>query len=302
MRPLVITGPTAAGKTAAALDIAQRHGAIIVSMDAMQVYRGMNVGTAKVGPEIRARIPHRCIDIRNPNEDFSAADFVVEAEAAIAEGQPVVLCGGTPFYLRAFLMGLVPAPPVDARLRAQFESLDNPHARLVEVDPVLAQRLHPNDRLRVVRGLEFFETSGRRLSEMHDADPRTRRDCEVVWIDADHLYERINNRVMDMVNSGYVDEVRGLLASGYSRNLKSMQSLGYRHFTSFVLGEIDQATAIEYTQRDSRHFAKKQRTFLRGLGFSPGGSVNEAAARAFAASEPVLPHRQSSPLPDDFPR
>lgn len=281
MRPLVITGPTAAGKTAAAVAIAQEYGATIVSMDAMQVYRGMDIGTAKVDAETRERIPHRCIDIRDPNEDFSAADFVNEANAAIESGHPVILCGGTPFYLRAFLLGLVPAPIVDLEIRRQFEVLENPHAVLHTVDPILASRLHPNDKVRIIRGLEFHAASGQRLSEMHDADPKTRRDCEVVWIDAEDIYARIDQRVIDMIAAGYLSEVRGLLDAGYSPALKPMQSLGYKHLTAHLLGGLDFAEAVRLTQRDTRHFAKKQRTFLRGLGFSPGANPLEAAKCAF---------------------
>lgn len=281
MRPLVITGPTAAGKTAAAVAIASEYGAIIVSMDAMQVYRGMDIGTAKVDVETRERIPHRCIDIRNPDEDFSAADFVAEANAAIDSEKPVILCGGTPFYLRAFLLGLVPAPAVDLEIRRQFEAIENPHSMLQTIDPVLATRLHPNDKVRIIRGLEFHAVSGTRLSEMHDADPQTRRDCEVVWIDADDIYARIDQRVLDMIAAGYLSEVRGLLAAGYSPALKPMQSLGYKHLAAHLLDGLDFAEAVRLTQRDTRHFAKKQRTFLRGLGFSPRANPFEAAQRAF---------------------
>lgn len=281
MRPLVITGPTAAGKTAAAVAIAAEYGATVVSMDAMQVYRGMDIGTAKVDAETRARIPHRCIDIRNPDEDFSAADFVVEANAAIESGGPVILCGGTPFYLRAFLLGLVPAPPVNLELRQQFEALDNPHQALHEVDPVLATRLHPNDKVRIIRGLEFYAASGQRLSEMHDADPQTRRDCEVIWIDAEDIYARIDHRVLDMMAAGYLSEVQRLLDAGYSRALKPMQSLGYKHLAAHLLDGLELGEAVRLTQRDTRHFAKKQRTFLRGLSFSPGGDPIRAARLAF---------------------
>ncbi len=281
MKPLVITGPTAAGKSAGALAIAEEYGATIVAMDAMTVYRGMDIGTAKPTPEDRRRVPHRGLDLRKPTESFAAVDFVAVAEAALAEGGPVVMCGGTPFYLRAFLDGLVPAPPADAALRAELSALEDPWTRLQAVDPVLAARLHPNDRVRIVRGLEVHALTGTPLSALHASDQPVRRDCEVVWVDHPSLNERIDARVLGMIDAGYVQEVAGLLESGVPRDCKPMLSLGYKHLAAHLLDGVAIEEAVRLTQRDSRTFARKQRTFLRGLGFLPGGSVAEAAARAF---------------------
>lgn len=280
-RPLVVVGPTAAGKSDVAEALAERWGAILVSMDAMMVYRGMDIGTAKPSPETRARIPHRGVDIRDPDQPFSAADFVAEAEAALAEGRPVVVCGGTTFYLRAFLEGLVPAPPVDLALRAELEAVPDPWERLREVDPVLAARLHPNDRVRVVRGLEVFALTGERLSDLHARHARDRRDVELLYVDRDDLYARIDARVEAMMARGYLDEVRGLLARGWHRGLKPMQSLGYAHLAAHVEGELPLEEAVRLTQRDTRHFARKQRGFLRGMGLVPGADPAEAARRAW---------------------
>lgn len=281
MKPLVVTGPTAAGKSAVALRLAEQWGATIVAMDAMTVYRGMDVGTAKPTPEEQARVPHRGLDLRDPGEPFSAADFVAVAEAAIAEGRPTILCGGTPFYLRAFLDGLVPAPPADAAVRARLEALPDPHAALRAVDPALAARLHPNDRVRVVRGLEVFELTGQRLSDLHAQDTPVRRDCEVVWVDHPELNARIDARVRTMMAAGYLDEVRRLLDAGVPRDAKPMKSLGYAHLAAHLAGELPLEEAVRLTQRDTRQFARKQRTFLRGLGYAPGGDPDAAAARAF---------------------
>lgn len=287
MRPLLIVGPTAAGKTDIALSLAERHGAIVVSMDAMQVYRGMDIGTAKVSPEIRARIPHRCVDLRDPDEAFSVADFLVEAEAAMGEGRPVILCGGTTFYLRAFLDGLVPAPPADLALRAELQALVDPWPALDAVDPILAARLHPNDHLRIVRGLEVFRLTGIPLSAHHAGHVRERRAAEVIWVDRDDLEARIVDRLHQMMDQGYLDEVRGLLARGYVRSLKPMQSLGYEHLAAHLEGELSAEEAVRCTLRDSRHFARKQRGFLRGQGFSPvyGDRGGEAALAGAAAAE-----------------
>ena len=281
MRPLVVTGPTAAGKSAVAMALAERWGATIVAMDAMTVYRGMDIGTAKPSAEDRARVPHRGLDLRDPDEPFSAADFVAVAEAAMAEGRPTILCGGAAFYLRAFLDGLVATPPADAHLRARFDALPDPHAALALVDPVLAARLHPNDRVRIVRGLEVHALTGRPLSALHAEDHPTRRDCEVVWVDRDDLPARIDARVVAMMAAGYLDEVRRLLDAGVSRHCKPMRSLGYLHLAAHLAGELSVDEAVRLTQQDSRRFARKQRTFFRGLGLTPGGDAIEAAQRAF---------------------
>ncbi len=278
MRPLVILGPTGAGKTDHALRLAARYGATVVSMDAMQVYRGMDIGTAKVSRADRARVPHRCIDVRDPDEGWSAADFVTEADGVAG---PVILTGGTTFYFRAWERGLVPTPAADPALRATLEALPDPHAALAIIDPVLAARLHPNDRVRVLRGLEVFHQTGRPLSALHAEDPQARRPAEVVWVDREDLYEGLDRRVDQMMADGCLDEVRALLDAGYSRALKPMRSLGYRHLAAHLAGEVALDEAVRLTKRDTRHFARKQRGFLRAGGFSPGGDLEEAARRAF---------------------
>jgi tRNA dimethylallyltransferase len=164
---------------------------------------------------------------------------------------------------------LVETPPVDAALRAALEALPDPHARLREVDPVLAARLHPNDRVRVVRGLEVHALTGRPLSELHAEDPGTRRPCTVAWLDRDDLDAVIDARVDRMMEAGYLAEVERLLAAGVTRACKPMQSLGYRHLADHLCGELDLTEAIARTKRDTRRFARKQRGFLRGLGLSP---------------------------------
>jgi tRNA dimethylallyltransferase len=264
---LVLAGPTAAGKTDAAMDVAHRWGARIVSADAMQVYRGMDIGTGKATPEELERFPHACVDVRDPDEPFSAQDFARACDAERATGQRIVVAGGTVFYLRAFLYGLVPTPSVDLELRARFEALDDPWSRLKAVDPVLAARLHPNDRVRIVRGLEVFHSSGRRLSELHAEDSQTPRQAHrVLWLDRDDLRARIDLRVGMMMDRGYLDEVRRLLEAGYDRSLKPMQSLGYRHLADHLLDGLDLDEAIWRTRRDTWRFARKQRGWSRQHG------------------------------------
>jgi tRNA dimethylallyltransferase len=266
---LVLVGPTAAGKTELALALCERWNATLVSMDAMQVYRGMDIGTAKTPPARRAGVPHRCVDIRNPDQPFSAADFVAEADAVVG---PMVLCGGTTFYLRAWLDGLVPAPPPDPELRARLEGLGDAHAELARVDPALAARLHPHDRVRLVRGLEFHALTGRPLSAAWAEQAPVTRDATVCWIDRPDLYPRIDQRVEAMMAEGYLEEVRGLLARGFGRELKPMQSLGYRHLAAHLHGELTLEEAVRLTARDTRHLARKQRGFLRARGLEPVSS------------------------------
>lgn len=284
----MLAGPTAAGKTDAALAVAEAYGATVVSADAMQVYRGMDIGTAKVDRATRDRVPHVGIDVVDPDEPFDAADFVALADAVIARGGPVVVVGGTSLYLRSLLRGLVETPPADPVLRRGFEALPDAHAALAVVDPVLAARLHPNDQVRIVRGLEVFALTGTPLSRMH-ADHATRADrLEAVglWLDRPDLDARIEARVGIMLDAGYVDEVRGLLDAGYGRELKPMQSLGYRHLCDHVLDGLPLDEAARRTVRDTRRFARKQRNWMRVLGFRRvEGDVRDqvlaAAAEAF---------------------
>jgi len=266
---LILAGPTSAGKTGAALAVAEAFEAVIVSADAMQVYRGMDIGTGKATAEEQARAVHFGLDIRDPDEPFDAADFVTLADGVCAEHERVVIAGGTSMYLRSFVRGLVETPPVDPTVRRRLEALPDAHGRLAEVDPSLAERLHPNDRVRVIRGLEVFEATGRRLSELqaaHKAAP-DRVDAVGLWLDRNDLDERIDRRVGAMLDGGYVDEVRSLLDAGYARTLKPMQSLGYRHLCDHVLDGLALDEAVRRTQRDTRRFARKQRNWMRQLGY-----------------------------------
>jgi tRNA dimethylallyltransferase len=214
---LVLAGPTAAGKTAAAVAVARAHGAVVVSADAMQVYRGLDVGTAKATAEERAAAPHFGLDVVDPDQPFDAAAFVALADAVRAEHPRVVVAGGTSLYLQALVRGLVQTPPVDPALRAELEALPDPHAELQRVDPALAERLHPHDRVRIVRGLEVFRQTGQRLSALQGAhaEQPDRVAHEGLWLDDPDLGAhdaRIAARVEAMVARGYLEEVRAVLA------------------------------------------------------------------------------------------
>ena len=291
MSLLILGGPTATGKTDAATAVADAFDAIIVSADAMQVYRGMDIGTAKPSPEELERWPHHLLNIRDPHQAYNAADFARDCDALIAEHPRVVVAGGTGFYIRALLTGLAPAPPSRPELRAELEQIEDPHALLQEQDPVLAQRLHPNDKVRVLRGLEVFRMTGRRLSEIHaEHDLSVPRHPAVrLMLDRQDLAERIDGRVISMMEAGYVAEVQGLLDAGVTPDLKPMKSLGYKWLSQQLLDGLDPAEALRLTQRDTRRFARKQRTMFRSIGgFRPidGGDMDQvmrAAEEAFGA-------------------
>lgn len=266
-RVVVIAGPTAAGKTAAALTLAERSGAVIVSADAMQIYRGMDVGTGKVSANDRARVPHFGIDLREPHEAFDAADFVALVDEVLAAHPRVILCGGTSLYLRSAWRGLVATPKADLALRAELEALPDLYERLQVVDPALAARLHPNDKLRVVRGMEVFLTTGTPLSALHAAHEAAPDRLAVfgAWLDHPDLDARIDARVLSMMADGYLEEVRGLLDAGVDRRAKPMMSLGYHHLTEAILDGLPLDEAVRRTQRDTRTFARKQRNWMRTL-------------------------------------
>lgn len=291
MKLLVLGGPTATGKTDAAIEIARRWGAEIVSADAMQVYRGMDIGTAKPEPEVLTRWPHHLVDIRDPDQPYSAADFAEDTDRILAENARVVVAGGTGFYIRALLTGLAPAPPADPALRAELETLEDPHAELARVDPELAGRLHPNDRVRVIRGLEVHRLTGEPLSRIHARHDLSspRHPAVRLMLDREDLYARIDLRVKLMMEAGYLDEVRGLLTAGWGRDIKPMKSLGYKWLAAHLSGEVELGEAVALTQRDTRRFSRKQRNMFRSLGgFEPvdGGdldSILRAAEQAFGS-------------------
>jgi tRNA dimethylallyltransferase len=282
---LIIGGPTAAGKSAAALAIAEQYGAVIVSADAMTVYRHLDIGTAKPDAETLAGIPHLCINVRDPDGDFTVGDFVDAVDAATCEHEHVVVAGGTPFYLAALVRPHAPLPLGNPAVRATLETLPDPHARLTEVDPEIAARLHPNDRVRVIRALEVFTLTGVPMSEVQRRPPvRPPIDAEVVWLDRTGLRARIDARLASMMAGGYREEVEGLLAAGWGRDLKPMRSFAYRHIVAHILDNLDLDEAIRLTARDTWRLARKQRAWARSMGWDPGteDAVPLAAERAFS--------------------
>ena len=292
---LVLCGPTSAGKSSVAIEVAERFGAVILSADAMQVYRGMDIGTGKASDEDQSRVPHFGIDLADPDQPLDASNFSQLCDRVMAEHKRVILAGGTTLYIRSVLRGLVHTPPVDPEYRAQLDHHDDLHSRLTAVDPVLASRLHPNDRVRLIRGLEVFHSSGELLSALQDAHATQpdRTAAVGVWLDREDLDARIDARVLEMVARGYVEETRVLLER-YDRGLKPMQSLGYRHMCAHILDGLELDEAIRLTQRDSRRFARKQRTWMKSLGYSRCleshlETAMTAAEQAFEDPQPEKP-------------
>jgi tRNA dimethylallyltransferase len=250
----------------------------------MTVYRGLDIGTAKPSAAVLARVPHAAVDVVDPDGEFSVADFIEAFEQARSLSPHVLVVGGTPFYLSALVRPIADMPAADPEVRAELEGLDDPHARLVEVDPERAAALHPNDRLRIVRALEVHLLSGKTMTELHAAGTCSPPvSATTVWMDTDELDERIERRLRDMLAAGYVAEVDGLLAAGWDPSLKPLRAFGYRHLVEHVRDGLDLDEALRRTGRDTRRFARKQRTWSRGLNWQPAGAleIREAARVEF---------------------
>lgn len=275
---IVIVGPTGVGKTASAVALAGAVGGEIVSADAMQVYREMDIGTAKPSREEQERVTHHLIDVVRPDEAFDAARFVAHAQVVIEglhrKAIPAFLVGGTGLYVKALTRGLFGAEGVETnrvvreRLRAEEERLGRQglHERLSRVDPVAAARIHPNDLLRIVRALEVYESTGVPISDHHDRHGFSDSPYRVLKLglrrERRQLYDRINQRVEDMVRGGLVEEVEGLFQRGYDRELKSMSAIGYRHVAAYLAGELTWNETLETLKRDTRRYAKRQMTWF----------------------------------------
>ncbi len=281
VRPPVaaIVGPTAAGKTAAALALAERHPIEVLSLDSMQIYRYLDIGTGKPTASERARVPHHIVDVVDPDEHFDAARWVELAEAALADirrrGRVPVIVGGTGLYLRAFTYGLAEIPPIPAEVRERLaEELaargpEALHARLERVDPTLAARLPPTDRQRILRALEVYEATGTPLSawQARHGFADVRRPVRVVALamERDRLYARIDARARAMVEGGLVDEVRAVLARGFDpARCRALRVPGYREAVAVLAGEMTTDEMLDSMARGHRRYARRQLTWFRG--------------------------------------
>jgi len=275
---IIISGPTCVGKTEVAISLAEPLGGEIISADAMQVYRHMDIGTAKPSQQEQARVRHHLIDVVDPDEPFSAAQFKTAAEAVIGDlhekGHPVFVVGGTGLYIKALTQGLFRVQEENGalreRLKAEAKDLGSRglHQRLQDVDPVAAASIHPNDAYRIIRALEILELTGKPISEHHSAHGFSDDPYRVLkiglFLDRETLYQRINRRVDRMLEAGFLKEVKGLLHQGYSPNLKSMGSIGYRHITEYLEGNVAWDETVRLFKRDTRRYAKRQLSWFKG--------------------------------------
>jgi len=273
---VVIAGPTASGKTAAGIELAEKFEGEIVSADSIQVYRHLDVGSAKPTRAERERVKHHLIDIRDPDEDFSAGEYVREARQAISailkRNKLPLIVGGTGLYVRLLLGGIADMPPRDAALRKRLLEHEREvpgilFRRLASVDPLSARRIPPGNLSRVIRALEVFELTWKTISDVQKQHALQDRPYEHLFIclnpDRRVLYERIDNRVDSMIENGLVEEVKSLYVRGYSPKLNSLQSLGYRHAGMILSGGMEYEEAVRLMKRDTRHYAKRQLTWFR---------------------------------------
>ena len=272
-----ILGCTASGKSALGLELARRTGGEIISIDSMKVYRRMDIGTAKPSPQVRAEVPHHLIDVVEPFEEFSVAQYVRLAERAIEEissrNRPIFVVGGTPLYIKALSEGLFEGPGADPAIRerlqelAQREGTPALHERLQHVDSEAANRIHPNDLRRLVRALEVFELTGQPISSLQEQWDRERTRFECVFIglrrDKEDLGHRINERVRRMMAAGLVEEVKSLLGEDRPLSTAARQALGYAELIAHLSGGPDLTETTELIKINTRQFAKSQRTWFK---------------------------------------
>ncbi len=277
-KPLIaILGPTASGKTAFGLRLGQQLGGEIINADALQVYRGLDIGTAKPTAEEQAALPHHLIDILDPDEAYSAGEFVRRARPLVNEiqgrGFVPILVGGSGLYLRALLEGLSPIPPTDPQTRKKLEErcrtegLETLYRELCEVDSQTAKRLAPRDRQRILRALEVAAASGRPLSSWIRQKPLGTKPLKAVklglTLPRSILYDRVSRRVAEMVRQGWVEEVATLLDHGLDPNVPAFQAIGYRQIVRHIQESWSLQAAVEDTIQATRRYAKRQMTWFR---------------------------------------
>ncbi len=278
-RPLVIlTGPTAVGKTALSIALAKEIGGEIISADSMQVYRRMDIGSAKITPEEMAGVPHHLIDVLEPDQEFNVVVFQKLAKRAVADiysrGHIPVVVGGTGFYIQALVYDIdFTENDEDTALRRSLEELarregaEALYERLRAVDPESCESIHANNIKRVIRAIEFYEKTGKKISDHNREQRQNDSPYNVAYFvlndDRERIYERINERVDLMMAQGLTEEVRALRESGCRKDMVSMQGLGYKELLSYLEGEMSLEEAVYLIKRDTRHFAKRQLTWFR---------------------------------------
>ena len=286
---VLLSGPTAVGKSAVALEVARECQAEIVNGDSLQVYRYLDIGTAKPDIEERKLVPHHLFDIIEPDQPFNATDFQVRADAVIADihsrGRLPLVVGGTGLYLRALLFGLCEMPEIDVGIRAQLEGRlaregsEVLHEELALHDAPMAARLAPRDRARVLRALETVLTTGQSLAYFQGQHrfltPRYRFLHVFLDLEREQLYQRINDRVEVMLAKGFVDEVKGLLGKGFGPDLKPLKSIGYRQIIDYLEGRLSFDQAVVDIKQATRRYAKRQLTWFRNDKYACGVEVSD---------------------------
>ena len=274
---VVITGPTATGKSALAIESALELGGEILSADSMQVYKGMDIGTAKTPFDERKGVPHHLLDVVDPDEEFNASIFRSLSLPLLAEirsrGNVGMVVGGTGLYIKVLLGGLLYCPNPDPELRLELENICDQegsqvlHGQLQMLDPESAEKIHPNDSVRIIRALEIIHSAKDRLSSIMRQHAFKDKPFEVLKVclnmKREDLYDRINKRCIHMVENGLIEEVEGLLEKGYTSHLRPMQSIGYRHVSNFLEGTWDLEKTVSQLQTDTRRYAKRQLTWFR---------------------------------------
>jgi tRNA dimethylallyltransferase len=297
-RLIAVVGPTASGKSELALRLARGHGGEIVSCDSLQVYRGLDIGSAKPTAEERREVPHHLVDVVAPDEPFSAADYARLGRRALAEiaerGRLAVVAGGTGLYLRALLQGLFEGPSRDEGFRSRLEDLADRygdarlHRVLARADPSSASRIEVRDRVRVIRALEVLHATGRPMSTHHAEPTRPLVGVSIFTLGIapprPTLRERVERRTERMFDAGLLDEARGLLARGYGPELRPLRAIGYRQALAVVRGETDEAAARRDIVAETMRYAKRQMTWFRHQTealWSPDGESAHAVAAAW---------------------
>lgn len=279
MNPLiVISGPTAVGKTSLSIELAKKIGGSIISADSMQVYKGMDIGTAKVTLKERQGIPHYLIDVLDPSDDFNIVAFKEMALASIDEirgfGRIPIIVGGTGFYIQSVLYDIdFTEQDEDYEYRRELTELINEqggrfvHKMLEDFDPQAALRIHYNDHKRMIRALEYYKQTGQRISDHNTGEHSKSSPFDYCYFvltdDRQKIYERINERVDEMIGSGLVDEVKGLLSDKVRPESISMQGIGYKEIISYLDGKMTLAESVDLIKKNTRHFAKRQLTWFK---------------------------------------
>lgn len=275
---IVLTGPTASGKTALSIELAKAIGGEIISADSMQVYRQMDIGTAKIRPEEMEGIPHYLVDVLEPDDPFNVVVFQQMAKAAMKKirenGHIPIIVGGTGFYIQAILNDIDFKENEDDGYRSHLEAMaasdggpERLYEMLKEVDPESTEKIHYHNTKRVIRALEYFHQTGQKISEHNEQESRKESPYNFAYFVLNRprevLYERIDQRVDQMMEEGLVQEVRRLKDRGYDRSLVSMQGLGYKEILAYFDGELSLEEAVYILKRDTRHFAKRQLTWFK---------------------------------------